>query len=189
MPILGIWASQISGHLWAPAGAYDALATVTLSASASSITFSGIPQGYKHLQIRMIARESNSATGQGAVWMQFNGDTGSNYAWHRLYGNGSGTPPTGVASSTTWMLAGINANNGEGANVFGASVIDILDYQNTSKNKTIRGLSGEDNNGSGYVGLHSGLWMNTSAVSSISIYPTATYSWLANSQFALYGVK
>ena len=36
MPILGIWASQISGKLWAPAGAYDALATVTVPAGGAS---------------------------------------------------------------------------------------------------------------------------------------------------------
>jgi hypothetical protein len=51
-PILtGVIASGISGHLtppWSPEGAHDALATVTLSASAASITFAGIPSGYKH---------------------------------------------------------------------------------------------------------------------------------------------
>jgi hypothetical protein len=47
MPNLGVIASSLSGHLVppydGPYGAYDALATVTLSASTASITFAGIP--------------------------------------------------------------------------------------------------------------------------------------------------
>jgi hypothetical protein len=85
MPILGIMASQISGHLWAPEGAYDSLATVTLSANTSSITFAGIPAGYKHLQLRATWANSTGAD----TWMRINGDTGSNYAAHYLNGNGS----------------------------------------------------------------------------------------------------
>jgi hypothetical protein len=54
-------ASQISGHLYdGPFGAYDSLATVTLSADAASVTFAGIPSGYKHLQIRAIHKPSTS---------------------------------------------------------------------------------------------------------------------------------
>ena len=44
MPILGIMASQISGHLWQPEGAYDSLATVTVGAtSVATIEIAGIP--------------------------------------------------------------------------------------------------------------------------------------------------
>ena len=189
MPILGIMASQISGKLWAPAGAYDALATITVpSGGAASVTFSGIPTGYKHLQIRGIARSDQASTGQSAVWVQFNSDTGSNYSWHRVYGNGA-TTPTDTGTSTTWMLAGIGAYASNPANEFSANVIDVLDYQNTSKYKTVRGLTGEDENGAGYVGLHSGLWMNTAAVSTIKIQPGSPYNWVQYSSFALYGVK
>ena len=77
-PIPGIWASQISGHLWAPSGAYDAIASTTLSASAASITFSGIPSTYTHLQVRL----QTSASAAANYYYQVNGDTGSNYYWH-----------------------------------------------------------------------------------------------------------
>jgi hypothetical protein len=71
---------------------------------------------------------------------------------------------------------------------FSAAVVDILDYNNINKNKTIRSLNGRDNNGSGDIYLTSGLWNNTSAIDSITIVaPSATF--IEYSQFALYGVK
>ena len=79
MPILGIWASQISGHLWAPEGAYDALATVSLSTTTASVTFSGIPSGYKHLQLRLIARTNRSAS-VDPMTLTFNNDTSGVYS-------------------------------------------------------------------------------------------------------------
>ena len=176
MPILGIWASQISGHLWAPAGAYDALATVTVpSGGAASITFSGIPTGYKHLQLRMLARSTRVNAGD-YVLMRFNSDLGSNYAYHVLNCDGSGA---GASAGST--------QNGQYWGRIGAGVIDILDYANTNKNKTSRGLIAYDNNGSGELYFNSGLWQSTSAISSVVL--TCDSSFAQYSQFALFGVK
>ena len=65
--------------------------------------------------------------------------------------------------------------------------MDILDYSNTNKNKTLRQLAGTDNNGNGVVGLSSGLWQSTAAVASIDI--TAIGSFSQYTSFALYGIK
>jgi hypothetical protein len=183
-PILGIWASQISGHLWQPQGAYDALSTVTVpSGGLASITFAGIPNTYKHLQIRTIAK-STSTGSQGDL--TFNGDTGSNYAWHQLFGNGSSAGADNSTSRANIVgVASLVASSI--TSVFSASIIDILDYT-ANKNKTVRHLVGQDENGSGVISLNSGLWMNTSAINTITI--TARSNAIAQfSQFTLYGVK
>lgn len=179
-PILGIYASQISGHLWAPSGAYDSIATVTVGGGgSSSISFTSIPATYTHLQIRGISKMSSGAS----LYMQLNSDTGSNYARHYLNGNGS-TVGAGANSSFTNMFAGTTAN---ATSTFGANVIDILDYTNTNKYTTSRSLSGADSNGSGFVQFFSGLWMNTAAVTTITI--TGDSNFDQYSQFALYGIK
>ena len=87
------------------------------------------------------------------------------------------------------MRSGFIGLNSELGSTFGAVVIDILDYANTNKYKTIRSLSGTDyNNTSGAVGLFSGSWRNTNAITTIKI--TASSANLAQySQFALYGIK
>jgi len=186
MPILGIMASQISGHLYdGPYGAYDSLATVTLSASAASITFAGIPSGYKHLQIRNLSRTDRAVTYTSNI-IRLNGDTtNSNYSQHELFGNGSTVSTGGGGSSPIYSLIPGTSTT---ASVFEGEVIDILDYANTSKNKTVRILSGYDGNGSGSIFFGSGSWMSTSAVTSITFTATSG-NIVANSQFALYGVK
>lgn len=185
-PILGIWASQISGRLWEPQGAYDALSTVTVGTAVSSITFSGIPATYKHLQIRAIAKDSQ-ASGSHSLRMQFNSDTGSNYTYHALTGDGS-SASAGALTSQTNLFPGYVMGT-TGTNVFAVSIHDILDYTNVSKNKVIRTLSGVDNNGSGNIGLFSGLWINTNAINSITILPAASTTFSQYSSFTLFGVK
>ena len=187
MPILGIMASQISGHLWAPEGAYDSLATVTLSAATASVTFAGIPAGYKHLQIRWLGQHSSNVT-DTSMAVQFNGDTAGNYATHRLYGDGSSAAAT-AATSTTFMRADRLNAPPSASSIFGVGVIDILDYANTSKNKVMRSLGGVDRNGSGQIFFNSGLWQNTAAITSITLYGADTGNFNQYSSFALYGVK
>jgi hypothetical protein len=190
-PILGIWASQNYSRLPVYTSDYESIQTVNVGGTAqSSITFTSIPSTFKHLQVRLISRENGTNPGQAPLWLRFNSDSGNNYSWHRFYGIGSGTPGADSGTTTDWILAGIGAENSNPANNFSATIFDVLDYANTSKNKTIRGLSGEDVNGAGgYIGFHSGLWRNTNAITSMTIYPNATQSFIQYSQFALYGIK
>jgi hypothetical protein len=157
------------------------------SGGSSTISFSSIPSTYKHLQIRGILRTNDTGTwnNQG---MQFNGDTGSNYAFHTLYGNGSTASATATTSASSYNDFMRAASNSLTAGIFGASVVDILDYTNTSKYKTVRVLAGGDSNGAGMIGLTSGLWMNTNAITSITIIPSGGTA-IQYSSFALYGIK
>jgi len=181
-----IWDGTAVFNPFTLVGNYDALATVTVAAGGvSSITFAGIPQtGYAHLQLRGIARSNGIADNST---MRFNGDTGNNYASHYLIGDGS-SASAGASASRSNMYLDVIAANSSGA-YWSADIIDILDYTNNNKNKTIRALAGQDLNGSGTVWLASGLWANTSAVNSITIGTNGSGNLAQYSQFALYGVK
>ncbi len=187
MPVLGIVASQISGHLFAPSGAYDSIATVSGTGSASTITFSSIPSTYTHLQLRGIGRSTTAGTGLIGIKVTYNSDTTSgNYTFHRLIGDG--------ASASAYGQSGIDfilrlAENGLTAGMVSGSVVDVLDYANTNKYKTTRALTGADINGSGgIIGLYSQLWMNTAAITSITL-TTSSGNFGTTTQFALYGIK
>ena len=171
---------------YSPTGAYDALATVTVpSGGASSITFSGIPSTYTHLQIRYSTRTTGSGTNYGSNWV-LNGDTGANYSWHYIYADGS-TTTAGGGANTTAASIGQDAGGGITANVYAAGILDILDYSNINKYKTLRLLNGFDANGSGFILPYSANWRSTSAINSISVSNGSTYA--ANSTFSLYGVR
>jgi hypothetical protein len=182
MPILGIIASQISGHLFAPSGAYESIATATYSGSALSITFSSIPSTYQHLQIRGLAR---TPSGADQIDLRFNGDTGTNYSMHGLEGDGATASAQGYASTN--RIYNVNSPVST-ADIYAVSVIDILDYANANKYKTVRTLTGRDSNGSGIIALNSGSWQNTSAVTSITL-TARSYNPTSISSFALYGIK
>jgi hypothetical protein len=184
MPILGVVASSLRSA--ADTGAMFPLQVITVgSAGASSVTFSNIPNTYSHLQIRGIARSTNSVTSVN-ISLQFNGVTSSSYAWHWVYGDGSSVVASND-SNTTLAYVARGAGASASSSIFGAAVIDILDYANTNKTKTVRALSGHDNNGSGYVWFASGLFNSTNAISSITMN-VQDGNFAQYSQFALYGI-
>jgi len=184
MPILGILASSTR----VAAGDFESIATTTVGAGgSSSITFSSIPSTYTHLQIRVINRISQSVSENGII-VRVNSDTGSNYAFHGFTGNGSSAGAFGYASQT--KIEGPDAPGASAtASIFGAQIIDILDYANTNKYKTVRILTGDDLNGSGGIRLISGLWMNTNAITSLEFTVNGGSNFVQYSHFALYGIK
>jgi hypothetical protein len=183
-PILGILAS--SGAV--AGGSYESISTTTVGAGGTgTVTFSSIPSTYKHLQIRGIARTDRATYNSDPLKLTFNADGGSNYARHFLLGDGSSASADGV-SSQTFIQNYLITTNVATSGVFAAFVIDILDYGSTSKTKTVRTLMGFDNNGSGFIGLNSGLWNSTSAITSLSLAGQFG-TFQQYSEFALYGIK
>lgn len=174
--------------------AFDSLGAVLLSSSASSISFSNIPQTYTHLQIRAATRNDRADNGAQSTTISFNGDTThTNYRSHVLYYAASAANPASEANQLSGYYAAVGYTPAANmtANVFSIQIIDILDYSNTSKNTTVRTIFGLDSNSAtaGYVGLVSSLWMNTAAVSSISMTTLPSANFVANTSVSLYGIK
>ena len=172
--------------------AFDPSATFLIqrvagTGSSGTITFTSIPQTYKHLQIRCIARSSESAA-QTNYDMQFNGDTGSNYAYHYLAAVGSSVIASGAATQSSIFLSAMAAASAP-ANVVSPKIIDIHDYASTTKYKTVRKFEGQINSTyGGQIHTSSGLWMNTAAITSITLFVPG-YNFTTQSTFALYGMK
>lgn len=166
--------------------AMDSIATTSLSSAQTGVTFSSISSAYTHLQIRYIMRANTDTAVR--MRLRFNGDTGSNYAVHLLEGDGSAAASF-AGASTTLTLASPVTRSSYLANTFVAGVIDILDYKDTNKYKTVRMLAGQDLNGvNGMTGFSSGVWMNTSAATSVTLLLDSSIAFAPNSHFALYGI-
>jgi hypothetical protein len=168
----------------ASTSSYESIASATGTGSSGTISFTSIPSTYSHLQIRGIAYD---AAGIGyTVKIQFNGDTGSNYAYHVLLGTGA-VAAAGVSSTPTESIAIIN-NTGTITNALPATIVDVIDYANTSKYKTARIFDGYEKNASGgNIEFRSGLWMSTSAINRVDIKMDGNFA--TNTTFALYGIK
>lgn len=182
MPILGTIASS---YLQSTAVlAYESIATIT--SASGTITFTSIPATYKHLQIRAIGKNSNTTYAYVYLTMQLNTDTGNNYDCHSIYGVGGSVGVMGNGTYTNQMIMGpaVAAGGGVASQVSNPAIIDILDYADTNKFKTLRSLSGFDANGQGDTRLLSGVWKSTAAVTSVSLigFDTQVHA-------ALYGIK
>lgn len=169
---------------------FESIATVSVGAGGSStITFSSISGTYKHLQLRFSAETTTGGNGGDDVLVRFNGDSSTNYARHRMLGSGTSLTSSNNTSQTGIALTAAAARSQGGSGLFNAScVLDILDYSNTSKNKVTRSIQGADYNGSGEISFIGGLWINTTAITSIVLTPEQNL-FAEHSHFALYGIK
>lgn len=171
---LGILAASGAGG----GGSYESIASATTSNSIAE--FTSIANTYKHLQIRGTFDSSGNS-----VLVQFNNDTAGNYVVHALYGDGSSPSAVGTTGSSRAVHPDIFYGGFPSSSYRNVFIIDIIDYASTSKYKTVRTFSGLDSNGgtAPYIGLGSGLWQSTSAISSIKFNTNTTGT------FALYGLK
>jgi hypothetical protein len=186
MPIIGITASSIQPSIFA--GDYEPIATVSVgSGGSANIQFTSIPSGYQHLQIRGITRTTRNDASVDGLYVRANSDTGNNYSYHQLNGNGSSASSTAGTNASAMILTFQGVSALTTANIFTAWVIDILDYKDTNKYKTVRGIVSYDANGSGNVALGSGSWRNTNAITSLTLL--AEGSFVQYTHAALYGIK
>lgn len=146
---------------------YVQIATTTLASSASSVDFFGIPTqdlNGNDLRDLVLVIETNTS-----VFLRLNGDSGSNYASVYMYG-ASGSTGSGSGTAT---LANIGSNG----------YAEILDFSATDKHKPILSRY----NLTTYVEARATRWANTSAVSSLTL--TGSTSFTAGSTFSLFGIS
>ena len=154
----------------------------TVVSTTGSVTISSIPNTYQDLMLIVSAR-TDSSTLTSAL-LRFNGDSGSNYSSTMLIGNGTSATSERY-SNESFVRIGYAIGSSQLASAYASQSIHILNYANTSTNKTIIARDASDTNGSGITQLSAGLWRNTTAISSIT-YAT---SLVAGSTVTLYGIR
>lgn len=157
---------------------YTPIYSTTLGSSATDVTFTSF-SGYTDL---MIVCNSKSLSGAGG-WLQFNGDTGSNYSFTIMYGE-SGSAASYRQSSQTaaryTYAAGIGNSSGQDS----VNRINIMNYANTTTYKTFLTRSDRASQG---VDAIVGLWRSTAAITSIKLFPLSD-SFATGSTFTIYGI-
>ncbi len=159
---------------------YTPIATTTLSSSASSYTFTSIPQTYTDL---VLVCQAKTASSSQDIQMQVNGDTASNYSFTFMGGNGSVTGSSRASNQTA--LTG-DAYGYVNATDFNLSIHNFMNYSNTTTYKTV--ISRSNNAAVGVDGLVN-LWRSTSAINSIKVFLTSSINLATGCTFTLYGIK
>jgi hypothetical protein len=156
---------------------YTPIYAQTLSSAAASITFSNIPTTFTDLVI--VCGSLKYVTGDDDAFVRFNGDTGSNYSWTQLNGNGV-TPSSNRGSSTS----GIRSINGMSTTNVGTAIINVQNYSNSTTYKTT-----VSRHSTAFAGAFAGLWRNTAAITSVTIINLGAGGFATGSTFTLYGIK
>jgi hypothetical protein len=123
----------------------------------------------------------------GNMALRMNGVTTSSYSRHSMYGFGStgSVTSTSSTSQTSMQIYGDYA----GQYMLPASgIVDILDYASSSKNKTVKALSGSIHALAAEIALGSGAFLSTSAITSITML-TNSGAFSSASRYSLYGIK
>lgn len=163
-------------------GAMDAISSVRLTSAQSHISFNNIPQTYTHLQVRIYANVGSEAFGT----MTFN-DVASNYqALRQFYGSSTNVVSNKPNSATSYAETSYFPST---TNVFSSTIIDILDYSNTNKHKTVKNIGGWDNNTLGYILTRSALWATNSAITVITFAVNSNATYSAGTTISLYGIR
>lgn len=187
MLLLGVVQAQAAGDEFV--SSFDLLETQVLTSNQASVTFSvsSFAADYQHLQVRAAIRDTRSGFSTALYSMRFNSDTSASYTAHVLSGNGSSVF-SGRFGETDQMLLGDISSSTAASDIFGATVADILDPFETTKNTTVRALSGVHTGGGRTIGLLSGAYFKTDAISSVTIF-SSFGNLVTGSRFSLYGIR
>ena len=150
---------------------YTPIATTTLGSAQTSYTFSSIPSTYTDLVLVI------SVLGNGPQYARyrFNGDTGTNYSFTGVSGDGS-SASSGRASSAAGLNLGLNNANA-------INILNVLNYSNTTTYKTCLATRRDASFG---VDQYVGLWRSTAAINSIEFYSPNNFN--AGTTLTLYGI-
>ncbi len=181
--------SLLSGTLTTPSAkgsftytTFDSIASATPTGT-SELTFSSIPSDYKHLQIRANFTDAGTNT----LLMKFNGDTGTNYQSACVEGNSTTYDGYALYERSNMQTCFSLYGGSSSSSYFAGAVIDINNYQDTDKYKTMISYYGVNQVTSGRLGYSEGTWLNTSAISSITISIGANFT--TGTTFSLYGIR
>jgi len=158
-----------------------AIASQTLSSSASSISFTSIPSTYTDIRIVLSVI---GATANCYPAIQFNGDTGSNYSYTLVRGNGSATASIRATNSVRGFI--LTSSDDISTSFPSLSTTDIFSYAGSTF-KTLLSRGSNDKNGSGEVTSWVNLWRSTAAINRIDLIGHNA-NFAAGTTATLYGI-
>jgi hypothetical protein len=159
--------------------------SIVVAPAVASVTFSAIPQTYKHLKLFASVR-SAVVSKYDSAFAQFNGDTGANY-WYASH-NGGSAHSVYNTSGVTWAVLCAATGNSSDADIFAGSEATIFDYTGSSK-KIVSKMVREAHTSTDLYGNQSiTVWQNTAAITSILLWANGG-NLMAGSRFDLYGIK
>jgi hypothetical protein len=168
----------------------EAIATTCVEDPVSSVTFSSIPQTYEHLQIRVSGGFDSSGNGGHQLYIRFNGNTASHYDSSYFSAYGSSHNADRYSGQSYVYVGGRISGPLVRRPEFGVTLIDIVDYTNPYKKRTMTSMSGlgQGYDGGSLVRFGGAVLGNSAALTSVLLYPPSG-NFVRGTSLSLYGVN
>lgn len=165
------------------------IAVQTLAADAASVTFSAIPQNFRHLRLVASLRATVAAINDD-IGIQLNGDATGVYQRDRQIMAGATAPTADPAQGSTTAYIARAVAGSLNANEWSPLTVDFPDYTNTGRWKMMLARSGITDATTANAQLVSSVATRivNAAITSINIVASSG-SIKAGSTFSLYGLK
>jgi hypothetical protein len=175
------------------ANTYTLISSNVLASSAASVTFSSIPSTYTDLVLRMSMRNNDNST-RGYVTFRMNSNSGTVYSTRVLLSDGATVSNDAVSTRADLLSGLLTDGNTATTNTFSNVEMYIPSYTaNQNKPISIFGVTETNATTTAMTTAVAGLFRDTNAISSITIYPdtnaSPAYSFVSGSSFYLYGIK
>jgi hypothetical protein len=180
-----MWDTYIKDDL--NTGVVRPIAEATLTGTAASIDITSIAASWSHLFVVLFAR-SDTAAGNSAPTLRFNGDAGANYDHQSVRGNANAASAAETFAATSARLGTIPANTA-GANLFGGIGILIPHYAGAN-NKTFWSVCAHKQGtatGNLIMDVYSGFWRSNAAITQVTLFPGAG-NFATGTRATLYGM-
>jgi len=155
---------------------YTPIATTTLGSATASYTFSSLGS---YTDIILVYAGSGTSVNTQAINYRFNSDSGANYSYTYIRGDGTSATSSRTANGTFLPLNTNNTNTSQSN-----AILQIMNYRNTSTYKT---TLARGNDPAGRLEATVGLWLSTSAITSITLIPESG-TLNSGDTFTIYGI-
>lgn len=166
---------------------YEPIATTTLGSATSTITFSSIPATFTDLRLVVAGKCVNTSLSYGTFIARFNSDSGSNYSYTWLYGDGT-SATSARATSLTGQRLYIIADT-DGSATASLATLDIFSYAGSTFKTMLHEHSNDSNSAGVNVGRRVLLWQSTSAITTIELSNLSFTNFATGTTATLYGIK
>lgn len=170
---------------------YVLISANTLGSTASTVTFSSIPQTYTDLVLKISAKNPDNVYNR-LLRYTFNSNTSTVYSYTELNATGTTAPAATSASAQAQGTLGSICGSATTTqtNIYGHLEVYIVNYT-SSVSKSFFSTAVAENNDTvnNWLRLEANQSGGTSAVSSIQLFLDSGLLFSTGSSFYLYGIK
>lgn len=164
---------------------FELISSTTVPSDNGTLDLQNIPQTFTDLRLIICSRSTYASQSFGGYGSFNNDNTTGNYPYTRFFSDGSAQSQRD--QSLNGFAVGELASGNSTTNIFGMTIMDILDYTNTTTYKTWIARTSTIVS-TAMVFHYAGHWKSTAAINRIK-FDQAANSLKAGTTANLYGIK